>query len=106
MVQLFAVCAVFQVLYKVDRSEVADSGFGVRRIQRDLGAEIGGMHHAHMLLGRADIARIFVSNPRVTCFKQHGEHLAPQIGGLHCFMQFELTLGSFLLVRHVSFLKS
>ncbi len=51
------------------------------------------MHHADMLLRRTDIAGILESNPRVAGFKQHGQHLAPQTGGLHRLEQLDLTAG-------------
>jgi hypothetical protein len=37
------------------------------------------MHYTYVLLWATDIARVFESNPWVTSFKQHTEHLAPQL---------------------------
>jgi hypothetical protein len=50
MVDLFAVGAVDQVLWKVDRTQVAHRSFGVAGVQGDLGAQVGGVHHACVLL--------------------------------------------------------
>ena len=63
------------------------------------------MHYTNVLLGRAHIAGVLEGDPRVACFKQHGQHLAPHIGSLHRAVGTDLTIGSFGLVSHVSFLK-
>ena len=72
--------AVDDVRRKVDRTQVADrdllAGPGV---ERDLGAQVGAMHHAHVLLRRADVARVLECDPWVPGFEQHAQHLAPQV---------------------------
>ena len=39
------------------------------------------MHHAHVLLGRTQVAAVLEGDPGVARFKDHGQHLAPEIGG-------------------------
>ncbi len=81
--ELVHVEAVFvDVLRQVDRAEVADRDFVVVGVQRDLGAEIGAVHHADVLVGVADVAGVLEGDPRVTGLEQHAEHLAPQVDGL------------------------
>ena len=58
-----------------------------------------------MLLRAADIARIFESNPWVTSFKQHAEHLAPQLLRWNATEWFQLTTIRFLLISNISFFK-
>jgi hypothetical protein len=74
--------AVFEVLHQVDRAQVANGGLGVAGVERDLGAQVGRVHHADVLLGRAHVAGVLEGDPRVAGFEQHGEHLAPHVGGL------------------------
>src|SRR3989338_10531308 len=38
------------------------------------------MHNPHVVLWRANIARILPGNPRVSGLKQHANHLAPEVG--------------------------
>jgi hypothetical protein len=66
---------------QIDRAEVADGGFIFRSVEGDLGVQVGAMYDADMLLRRAQIARVFEGDPRMPGFKQHGEHLAPQLHG-------------------------
>ncbi len=64
---------------KIDRTEVADGDFGVRGVERDLGAEIRRMHHADVILRRADVAGILERDPGMPGLEQHGQHLAPEV---------------------------
>ena len=41
------------------------------------------MNHADMLLGRSQIAGILEGDPGMAGLKQHGEHLAPEVGRPH-----------------------
>jgi hypothetical protein len=67
---------------EVDRPEVADRDLVVVGVQRDLGAEVGAVHHADVLVGVAQVARVLEGHPRVAGLEQHGQHLAPQVDGL------------------------
>ena len=103
MVDLFAVGAVFQVLGQVDRAQVADRGFGVAGVERDLGAQVGAVNHAGVLLWAAHVASVLEGDPRVAGFKQHGEHLAPQVGGGHLARGLDLATRGFGFVDHIGF---
>ena len=50
-------------------------------IERDLGAEIGGMDDAGMALRRAQIAGVLERDPGMPGLEQHGQHLAPEVSG-------------------------
>src|SRR5690625_7578984 len=63
------------------------------------------MHYANVLLRRANIARVFESEPRVTSFKEHGEHFAPQRLGRNSFMQRNFAISGLGLVGGISFLE-
>jgi len=99
MVQL----AVFQVLQQVDRAEVADGGFGVAGVERDFGAQVGRVNHAGVLLGRAHIAGVLEGDPGVAGLEQHGEHLAPQVAGLHRAAGLDLATLGFFFVSNIGF---
>ncbi|MNS61285.1 hypothetical protein D3C72_943090 [compost metagenome] len=82
LVQLLAAVAiVLDMAGQIDRAQVADSGFRVTGIERDLGAQVGRVHHAGVLLGRAHVAGILEGNPGMAGFEQHRQHLAPQVDG-------------------------
>ena len=72
---------IADVIDQVDRAEIADRGFVVRGIERDLGAEIRGMNDTGMALWRAQIAGILEGDPGMPGLEQHGQHFPPQIGG-------------------------
>src|SRR5690606_1235581 len=63
---------------KVDRPQVANGDFSVAGVKRDLGAKVGTVYDADVLLWRTDVAWIFERQPGVAGFEQHGQHLAPQ----------------------------
>ena len=63
------------------------------------------MHHAHVLLGAANVARVFERNPGVAGFKQHGENFSPQLGRFHGFEQFQIATRGFFFVAHIGFLE-
>ena len=63
------------------------------------------MHHAHVLLGAANVARVFERDPRVTGFKQHGENFSPQLGRFNGFEQFQVATCGFFFVTHIGFLE-
>ncbi|MQM38977.1 hypothetical protein KBTX_02998 [wastewater metagenome] len=80
---------VIDVGGEVHRAQVAHGDLVVRGVEGDLGAEIGAVHHAGVLLRRAQVARILEGDPRVAGLEQHGEHAPPQLhrryppGGTH-----------------------
>ena len=49
------------------------------------------MHHAAMLLRRANIAGVLESDPRMTGFEQHREHFAPHVNGLQLARRLDLA---------------
>ena len=94
--------AIFHVRRQIDRAQIADSDFGIIGIQRDLGAQVGTVNHAHVLLGRANIARILEGDPGMASLEQHREHLAPQIQRLNFLEQLELATGGLCFVAQIS----
>ena len=58
-----------------------------------------------MLLRRANVASVFESDPRMACFKQHGEHLAPQIIGLNGAAGLDVASGGSLFVGDIGLFK-
>ena len=40
----------FQMLQQIDRAQIAHRSFRVAGVERDLGAQVAGVHHANMLL--------------------------------------------------------
>ena len=63
------------------------------------------MNHAGMLLRRTHVARILESDPGMAGFKQHRQHLAPQVGGRHLSRGLDLAPLGLLLVSDVGFLE-
>jgi hypothetical protein len=49
--------AVLEVGEQIDRAQVADGGFGIGGVEGDLGAQVGAVHDAHVLLRRTQVAR-------------------------------------------------
>ena len=58
-----------------------------------------------MLLGRANVAGVLKGDPRVTCFEQHGQHLAPQFGSLDALEQLQFAGTGLLFISLVALLK-
>ena len=105
VVQFFPMGAIFQMAHQIHRTQVAHGSLGVRCVERDLSTQIGRVDHPGMLLRRAHIASIFEGDPRMTGFKQHREHLAPQIGGLHGARRLDLATGCLGFVGHIGCFK-
>ena len=63
------------------------------------------MNHTGMLLWRANIAGVFESDPRVASFKQHGQHLAPQVSRWKGARGFDFTSRGFFFIGHIGPLK-
>ena len=97
--------AVLDVLDQVHGAQVADRGFGVAGVERDLGAQIGRVHHTHVLLGRADVARVLEGDPGVAGLEQHREHLSPQVHGGNALGQLELAAVDLGLIGGVGLLE-
>ena len=64
-----------------DGAEVADGGFILAGVEGDLGAEVGGVDDAAMVLGRADVAGVLEGDPWVTGLEDHLEHGFPEVDG-------------------------
>ena len=105
MVQFFPLGAIFQMAHQIHRTQVAHSSLGVRCVERDFGTQIRRVDHAGMLLRRAHIASVFEGDPGMTGFKQHREHLAPQIGGLDGARRLDLTTRCLGFVGHIGCFK-
>ncbi len=84
--------AVDDVVDQVHRAQVADGDLVLVGVQGDLGAQVRAVHHAHVLLRAAQVARVLEGQPRVAGLEQHGEHLAPQVLGLDDLVQLELAV--------------
>ena len=98
LVDHLAFRAIHQVLRQVDRTQVADRDLGVAGVERDLGAQVAGVHHADMLLRRAHVAGVLEGHPRVAGLEQHRQHLAPQVLGRHALVQLDLAaIGLFFI---------
>ena len=56
--------AVLQVAHQVDQEpRLHHGGFFGTGVEGDLGTQVGRMHHAHVLLRAADVARVFEREP-------------------------------------------
>ena len=97
--------AVRDVLQQIDRTQVAHCGLGVAGVERDLGAQVAGMHHAGMLLGRPHVAGVLERDPGVAGFEQHRQHLAPQIGGGNSAGRLDFAACRLRLVGHIGLLE-
>ncbi len=84
--------AVDDVVRQVDRAQVADGDFVLVGVQGDLGAQVRAVHHAHVLLRAAQVARVLEGQPWVAGLEQHGQHLAPQVLGLDDLEQLDLVV--------------
>ena len=100
-----AVGCLLEVREQVDRTEVADSNFRIVRVERDFGAEVRAVHDADMLLGRADIAWILERDPGMPGFKQHRQHLAPEVDGRHLLEKRQLAAGRLFFVTKIGVFK-
>ena len=96
---------VFEVLSQIDRTQIADCGFGLAGVEGDFGAQVARMHNADMLLWRAHVASVLERDPGVPGLEQHGQHLAPEVGRLDCLEWLDFTTGSFFFVGNVGLLK-
>ena len=63
------------------------------------------MHDTDVLLRATDVARVFKRDPRMPRFKQHRQHLAPHIHGLHSTEYFDFAACSALFVTNIGLFK-
>ena len=77
---------------QVHGTEVAYGDLVGTGVQGDFRAQVRAVHHAPMLLGRAQIARVLERDPGVAGFEQHGEHLAPELLGRDFLEQLDFAL--------------
>ena len=71
------------MLGQVDRAQVTHGDFVLVGIEGDFGAQVGGVHDAHVLLRRAQVAGILEGHPGMARFEQHAQHFAPQVFGFN-----------------------
>ena len=76
---------------QVDRAQVAHGDLAVVGMQGDLGTQVGAVHHAHVLVGVAQVAGVLEGQPGVAGLEEHGEHLAPQVHRLDALVDLHLA---------------
>jgi hypothetical protein len=86
-------------------TEVTDSSFFVAGIESDLSAEVTRMDDAGVVLWAAKVAGVLESDPRVTGFEDHLEHLFPELDRFN-FPRPDLTFFGLLLVFEVALFES
>ena len=64
-----------------DGTEVTDGGLFGAGVEGDLGAEIGAVNDAAVVLWAANVAGIFEGDPWVTGLEEHAEHDFPEVDG-------------------------
>jgi hypothetical protein len=87
--------------YEVDRAEVADRDLVLRGVEGDLGAEVGAVHHSHVLLRAPEVARILEGNPRMPGLEEHRQHLAPQLHRRELLEELQLAARGFVLEAQI-----
>ena len=97
--------AILKVGGEVHGAEVAHGGFLGAGVQENLGAEIGAVHHARVILRRADIGGILESDPRMARLEEAHQYLAPEILGFHSLEELNLARFGHGLVFLVAFLE-
>ena len=97
--------AVLEVGGKVYGAKVANGGFLGAGVEENLGAEIGAVYHARVILRRADIGRILESDPRMARLEEAHQHLAPEILGFHSLEELKLARFGHGFVFLVAFLE-
>ncbi len=91
----------FRCAGQIDRAQVAHGDLVVVGVQGDLGAQVGAVHHAHVLVGVAHVAGILEGDPGMAGLEQHGQHLAPQAQGGHLLEHLDLAARGLLFVARV-----
>ena len=87
-----------------DGAEVADGGFILAGVQRDLGAEVRGVDDAGVVLRAAEVAGVLECDPGVAGLEEHFEHLLPDLDGGD-FLAGDFPLAGEFLVVAVAFLE-
>ena len=78
----------------VDRGQIAHRHFVAVRVERDLGAEVGIVNDANVILRAAQIAGIFESHPGMSRLEEHRQNPPPQIDCPHALPHEQLpTVG-------------
>ena len=79
--ELFVIEVAIGIEVRVEHNgaEITDSGLIGAGVERDLGAEIGAMDDAAVVLRAADVARIFKGDPWVAGLEDHTEHDFPEV---------------------------
>jgi hypothetical protein len=86
-------------------AKVTNRSFFVTGIESDLSAEVTRMDHPGVILRAAKITGILESDPRVTSFEDHLEHLFPELDGFN-FPRPDLPFFGLLFVFKVALLES
>ena len=90
---------------QIDRAEVANRDFRFTCVERDLGAQIGAVNRADMLLRRAHVACILERDPRMAGFEQHRQHLPPELHRGKPLEELQFPPGDAVLVTPIRFLE-
>ena len=88
-----------------DGTEIADGGLLSGGVEQDLGAEIGAMDDAGVILRGAQVGGILEGDPRVPRLENHREDLAPDGGGLDTLEKSDLAAISHRLVVGIALLE-
>ena len=103
--KLLVELTILKVSSKIHRTKIAYSSFLGTGVQENLGAEIGAVHHARVILRRADIGGILESDPRMARLEEAHQYLAPEILGFHSLEELNLARFGHGLVFLVAFLE-
>src|SRR5688572_17531073 len=90
---------------QVDGTEIADSGLLSRGVEENFCAEIRGMDDTYMILRRTDIGRVFKCDPRMSCFEEHTQHLAPELDCFHLFVEFDRAIFTLSFILRIPLFK-
>src|SRR5450830_222953 len=94
--------AFFHVRWHVHGTEVADGDFIAAGVQGDFRAQVRAVNNANVRLRAADVARILEGDPWMAGFKQHRQHLAPQVQRSNLLERTDFAGGSLGFVAQVS----
>ena len=91
---------------EVYRTQVADSDFIFIGMKSNFGTQVGAVNGTNVLVGITQVAWILKGYPGVASFKQHTQHLAPQVNSLDGFMDTHFTFFRFFLVSDIGLFES
>ena len=95
----------FRCATRLTEPEVAHRDLVGRGVEGDLGAQVGAVHHADVLLRAAQVARVLEGDPGMPGLEQHRQHLAPQLHRGDLLVQLELAARRLVLVAQVGLLE-